>query len=172
MIEFPAWMLAPDFRHPRPDNEAATRNHGAVMTETTIGNLSHAAQQAQHWINELATELGWNERRAYHLLRAVLTAVRDWLSPEEAADLSAQLPTLIRGIYFEGWNPLLSPVSERTKRDFVIRVERDLGHDTNVDFDVAIGAAFRLLDRHISRGESLQVRSSMKKSLRELWPAH
>lgn len=142
------------------------------MTETSIGNFSHAAQQAQQWVNELASELGWNDRRAHHLLRAVLTAVRDWLSPEEAADLSAQLPTLIRGIYFEGWDPALSPAGERKKRDFVLRIARDLGDDPDIDFDVAINAVFRLLDRHISRGESFQVRSSMKKGLRELWPAH
>ena len=142
------------------------------MTETSIAAFSQAAQQAQHWVNELASELSWNERRAYHLLKAVLTSLRDWLSPEEAADLSAQLPTLIRGVYFEGWNPSLSPAKERKKRDFVIRVERDFGYDTNADFDVAINAVFRLLDRHISRGESFQVRNSMKKALRELWPAH
>ena len=142
------------------------------MTETSIGTFSHAAQQAQQWVNELAAELGWNERRSHHLLNAVLTALRDWLSPEEAADLSAQLPTLIRGIYFDGWNPSLSPANERKKRDFTIRVAREFRDDTKVDFDVAINAVFRLLDRHISRGESFQIRSSMKKSLRELWPAH
>jgi uncharacterized protein (DUF2267 family) len=46
------------------------------------------------------------------------------------------------------------------------------GHDMNIDFDMAINAVFRLLDRHISQGESIQVRNSMKKSLRQLWPAH
>ena len=97
------------------------------MTETSIPSFSHAAQQAQQWVNELAEELGWNKQRAYHLLKSVLTALRDWLSPEEVADLSAQLPTLIRGIYFEGWNPSLSPATERKKRDFVIRVESGFG---------------------------------------------
>jgi uncharacterized protein (DUF2267 family) len=142
------------------------------MTETSISNFSHAAQQAQHWVNELATDLGWSERRAYHLLKAVLTTLRDWLSPEEAADLSAQLPTLIRGIYFEGWDPTEAPATERKKRDFVIRVERAFGDETNADFDAAINAVFALIDRHISQGESVQVRASMKKSLRQLWPAH
>jgi uncharacterized protein (DUF2267 family) len=67
---------------------------------------------------------------------------------------------------------VLSRAAERKKRDFVLRVERDFGYDTNVDFDVAVNAVFRLLDRHISRGESVQVRNSMKKALRELWPVH
>lgn len=135
-------------------------------------NFSHAEQQAQQWVNELAEDLGWNERRAYHLLRSVLTTLRDWLSPEEVADLSSQLPTLIRGIYFEGWNPAESPATERRKEDFIIRVERAFVDDTNTDFETAIRAVFSLIDRHISPGESAQVRASMKKSLRRLWPAH
>ena len=95
--------------------------------------------------------------------------LRDWLSPEEMADLSAQLPTLIRGIYFEGWNPP-EPVCERKKRDFVISVRKSFGYESEIDVDKAIGAVFRLLDRHISHGEIVQIRNSMKKSLRELWP--
>ena len=33
------------------------------MTETTIPSFSHAAQQAQQWVNELAEELDWNKQR-------------------------------------------------------------------------------------------------------------
>jgi uncharacterized protein (DUF2267 family) len=39
---------------------------------------------------------------------------------------------LVRGIYLEGWDPLLSPATERKKRDFIIRVERSFGFETNV----------------------------------------
>jgi uncharacterized protein (DUF2267 family) len=41
------------------------------------------------------------------------------------ADLSAQLPALIRGIYFEGWKPEDTPVWERQKANFVSRIEQD-----------------------------------------------
>jgi uncharacterized protein (DUF2267 family) len=142
------------------------------VSDPSVPAFSHAAQQAQQWVNELAEQLGWSDRRAYHLLRVVLTTLRDWLSPEEAADLSAQLPTLIRGVYFEGWDPSNAPVAERKKDDFIARVRRDFGYEINADFDIAVKAAFGLIDRHISQGESVQVRSSMKKSLRHLWPAH
>jgi uncharacterized protein (DUF2267 family) len=143
-----------------------------MMAETSIPNFSHAAEQAQQWVNELAEDLGWSQCHAYHLLKVVLTALRDWLSPEEVADLSAQLPVLIRGIYFEGWDPSVSSATERRRRDFVMRVEHGLGDETNVDYSGAISAVLSLLDRHISQGESVQVRNSMKKSLRQLWPAH
>lgn len=139
------------------------------MSHTSFAGFTHAAQQAQHWVRELAKDLGWSEPSACRLLRSVLHTVRDWLSPAEMADLSAQLPVLVRGIYFEGWNPS-APAPERTKRDFIVSVRNSFGYDEEIDFDVAISAVFKLLDRHISHGEIVQVRNSMKKSLRNLWP--
>jgi len=141
------------------------------MTHTTIAGFTQAAQQAQQWVNELAGDLNWEERRAYRLLRSVLHTLRDWLSPEEMADLSAQLPVLIRGIYFDGWNPPKSQPEERSKEAFVRRVDNDFRDDLLYDADAAISAVFRLLDRHVSEGEITQVRTSMKKPLRNLWPA-
>lgn len=140
------------------------------MTHTSVIGFTHAAEQAQQWVNELAKDLDWSEQSAYRFMKSVLHTLRDWLSPEEMADLSAQLPTLVRGIYFEGWKPSDAPVSERKKRDFVISVRNSFGYEPDVDIDTAIKAVFKLLDRHISHGEIVQVRNSMKKSLRHLWP--
>lgn len=141
-----------------------------ITSSTSLTSFTNAAQQAQQWVNELARDLCWSEQSAYRFLKSVLQTLRDWLPPAEMADLSAQLPVLIRGIYFAGWNPS-APVCERKKRDFVLSVRSSFGYDDNVDFDVAINAVFKLLDRHISKGEIIQVRNSMKKSLRLLWPA-
>ncbi|MGB3644938.1 MAG: DUF2267 domain-containing protein [Mesorhizobium sp.] len=141
------------------------------MTTTTISNFSQAAQQAQHWVNEVAGELDWDVPRAYRLLRAVLHALRDWLPEEETSDLAAQLPTLIRGVFFEGWHPLNGFGNDRRKSDFIVAVRREFGFEDEIDFDQAIGAVFHLLDRHISAGEVDQVRNSMRKTLRQLWPS-
>jgi uncharacterized protein (DUF2267 family) len=139
---------------------------------TTISGFTQAADQAQQWINELAEELGWSERRAHRLFRSVLHALRDWLTQEEMADLAAQLPALIRGIYFEGWKPLGTPVWDRRKDDFVKRIQRDMSNEPLSDPDRAIAAVFRLLDRHLDEGEIAQARNSMKKAMRQLWPTH
>lgn len=141
----------------------------AHMSHTSFADFSHAAQQAQQWVNELARDLCWSEPSACRLLKSVLHTVRDWLSQAEMADLSAQLPVLIRGIYFEGWNPSV-PACGRKKRDFVLSVRDRFGHDDDVDFEAAINAVFKLLDRHISHGGIVQVGNSMKKSLRKSWP--
>jgi uncharacterized protein (DUF2267 family) len=137
---------------------------------TTISGFTQAANQAQQWVNELADDLGWSGRRAHRLLRAVLHALRDWLTTEEMADLAAQLPVLVRGIYFEGWKPSEAPADDRRKDAFVQRVMRDMSEEPPDDADEAIAAVFALLDRHLDAGELLQVRASMKKALRQLWP--
>ena len=142
------------------------------MTHTGITKFSRAAEQAQAWVNELADDLSWSDARSYLLLRSVLHALRDWLEPEEMADLSAQLPLLVRGIYFEGWRGLEPPVPDRSKDAFVGRIAADFANEPPDDADRAIAAVFRLLDRHLSAGEIKQVRNSMKKQLRQLWPTH
>ena len=134
-------------------------------------NFNHSAQQAQQWVNELADDLEWTDRRAYHLLRSVLHALRDWLPQEEMVDLAAQLPTMIRGIYFEGWKPLEAPVWKRRKEDFIARIQEAFSDELLNDPDEAVAAVFSLLDRHVSYGEIEDIRHSMKKPLRELWPA-
>ncbi|TPL12886.1 DUF2267 domain-containing protein [Mesorhizobium sp. B2-4-11] len=139
------------------------------MTHGSATGFTHAAEQAQQWVNELAQDLGLSEQHAHRLLKSVLHTLRDWLTPEEMADLSAQLPTLIRGIYFEGWKPD-TQMWERKRRDFVICVRNSFGYEPDIDIDQAIKAVFTVLDRHISHGEIVQVRNSMKKSLRQLWP--
>ena len=141
------------------------------MGGTSIARFSQAAEQAQQWVNELAGDLGWDERRAYHLLRCVLHALRDFLPHVEMTDLSAQLPVLIRGIYLEGWKPLETPVRDRRKKDFIARVQKAFSDDLLNDPDAAVAAVFRLLARHVSGGEIAEIRDSMKKPLRELWPS-
>ena len=140
------------------------------MSHASAPNFAHAAQQAQQWVNELAEDLGWSEHHAHRLMKSVLQTLRDWLTPEETADLSAQLPTLIRGIYFEGWHPEKAPSWERERRDFEAIVADRFGHEIDADITEGVRAVFRLLDRHLSHGELVQVRNSMRKSLRKLWP--
>jgi uncharacterized protein (DUF2267 family) len=141
------------------------------MAGTSIATFTQAAQQAQQWFNELSDDLDWTDRRAYHLLRSVLHALRDWLPQQEMIDLASHLPTLIRGIFFDGWRPLATPVAGRKKELFIARIQDDFSDGILNDPNAAVAAVFRLLDRHISDGQIADIRHSLKKPLRELWPA-
>ena len=123
------------------------------------------------WLKELAEDLGWGDdrHRAYHALRAVLHPLRDRLRAEEAADLAAQLPMLVRGIYFEGWRPSGKPVKERKREEFLSHVRSEFRNDPEVDVADVVGAVFRLLSRHVSPGEIGDVRGSLPDEIRSLW---
>ena len=69
-------------------------------------------------MNEVYYRVGLvNKQRAYRLLRAVLHSLRDQLTPDTAAHLSAQLPIFERGIFYEGNNPSGMPAAIRDKDD-------------------------------------------------------
>jgi uncharacterized protein (DUF2267 family) len=105
--------------------------------------LSHTVQQTQDWLKELRDNGDLvDEGEAYIVLRAVLHQLRDRLTPEEAVDLSAQLPLIVRGIYFEGWRP------GRTPEKLV----------------------FALLAHHCDPGEIADVIAQLPEELKELWP--
>lgn len=139
---------------------------------TGIASLTHSAEKAQQWVNELAEDLDWDIQKSHRLLRSVLHTLRDWLSRDEMADLAAQLPLLIRGIFFEGWDPSAAPAEDRSKARFVEQVQREMGKDVIENPDRAINQVFRLLERHLDEGELKQVRNSMNKHIRQLWPSH
>lgn len=140
------------------------------MKPTGLAAIDHSPQVVAEWLNLLQLDLGWPDRnRAYMLLRETLHAIRDFLTVDEAADLSAQLPLLIRGIYFEGWVPAKTPVHPRSVDDFLNRVMQPFADDPLIEPDVAVAAVFAVLRRQISRGEYDQVAWAMRQPLRDLW---
>ena len=94
------------------------------MSVVGLESIEHTVQLTHTWINDLDARLGWdNKHRSYRLLRTVLQAIRDWLKVEEAVKFGAQLPELLRGVYYEQWQPAKAPVKKRSKVDFIARVD-------------------------------------------------
>ena len=120
--------------------------------------IDHSVETTHIWLNELAAELGTEDRRyAYRVLRAVLHAVRDRLTVDEAAQLAAQLPELIRGIYYEGWDPSRTPAHYHGSKPFLDRIASEalLAGDSEASY--AAEAVMDVLRHHISAGEFEQV---------------
>ena len=93
------------------------------MSVTSIAAIESSIHTTNTWLKELMEELGWDDRqRAYRALAVVLHALRDRLSVAEAADLGAQLPMLVRGLYYEGWTPKGKPIKERKREDFLAHI--------------------------------------------------
>lgn len=141
------------------------------MSTVGLEGIDHTVQLTHHWINELDERLGWrNKGRSYQLLKCVLQALRDWLPTNEMADLAAQLPTLLRGVYYEHWRPATAPVRHRTKADFLARIDREFVGDVMFPFDQAVTVVFEFLSKKIEGGEIKDVRQALPSDLRALWP--
>ncbi|WP_227982003.1 DUF2267 domain-containing protein [Nocardia spumae] len=70
-----------------------------------------AVNTAHVWLRTVADRLGTDDRAfALRAMRAWLHTVRDRLDVIGAAHFGAQLPELLRGIFYEGWVPAHVPV--------------------------------------------------------------
>jgi uncharacterized protein (DUF2267 family) len=106
---------------------------------------------------------------ALTVLRVVLHQLRDRLTLEEAVDLGAQLPTFIRGVYYEGWQPRSVPHKVHTLQKFVDEVTIKLLPRT-VPAERAIRDVFAILAHHCDPGEISDVISQLPGELKGLWP--
>jgi len=142
------------------------------MTAQGLEIIDQSTHLAHEWINELAGRLDWSSKRsALRFMRVILHRIRDHLLVNEAAQLSAQLPVMIRGFFFEGWVPKNTPIKERNAEDFIAFVEDQMGDTAEYRGRVDIKCVFELINARISRGEVEDVRASLPQDLRDLWPA-
>jgi uncharacterized protein (DUF2267 family) len=131
-----------------------------------------ALRTAGEWMDELRQELGTPDiQSAYRAMRSVLHALRDQLIATESADLAAQLPMLIRGLYYEGYRPTEAPDRIRTCERFLQRIERELVPVVDPDPAEAARAVFTVIQNHVSAGEVCDVCRMLPMEIQSLWPA-
>ena len=130
--------------------------------------LEKMNQHAAIWIEDMMAELHTeNADKAMHALRAGLQALRDRLSVDEAAHLSAQLPLIVRGMFFEGWDPTGKPLRIRHREDFLALVREKFGRDDAAANEI-VRALFRVLQRRVSQGEITDVMTGLPQDLVDL----
>ena len=140
------------------------------MASTPHAGFEHAVQEADRLLKNISDELGHPDVKvAYHALRGTLFALRDRLPPDEALDLAAQLPLLVRGIFFEGYR--LSGKPEKFDRiAFLERVKHEINMVRPTNTEDAARAVLAVLSQRISAGEWDRVRHALPSDLRSLLP--
>jgi uncharacterized protein (DUF2267 family) len=139
------------------------------MQNTGISAIDTTIQKTNIWIKDVMEQLGWNDRhRAYLALRSVLHTLRDRLTIEEATDLGAQLPMLVRGFYYDGWNPSGKPI-KFDKVGFLSNVSQQLLGELDINAEEVTQAVLQVIDKHVTDGEIEDIKSSLPADLREFW---
>ncbi len=145
------------------DADHMPKTHGPTIIE-------RSSEAAHIWFRDVAEGLSTDDMHdAARALRAVLHALRDRLTVEEAAQLSAQLPTLIRGIYFEGWRPGAARRHVHDIDTFLDLVAAEGLMSGRTEASIAVAAVAHVLDEHVSEGELDDVRANLPARLRPLF---
>jgi uncharacterized protein (DUF2267 family) len=141
------------------------------MSATGLEVFDTTLQKTNRWLNDAMGKLHTDSKQtAYLAFRSTLHALRDRMTVEEVAQLAAQLPMLMRGFYYEGWDPTDKPLKLRTREEFLARIERELkGAGEGFAPEPFARAVFAVLEQHLTEGEIRHLKGSMPQTLRELW---
>lgn len=140
------------------------------MSTSGLAVFDKTLQTTHTWLNEIGDTIGPDEQRCYHALRAVLFALRDRLTTEEAFHLSAQLPMLVRGIFWDTYRPAGKPEKLRSREEFLEKIEAAIGQIGPIDPEDCARAVFRVLEHHVPPGELEEVKAMLPEAIRSLFP--
>ena len=121
------------------------------------------------WLNEISADLGPDKQVAWKVLSVVLRKLRDRLPIGLAAHLGAQLPILIRGVYYDQFEPGKLPTECNSREEFVAEVAEWLTDIRPVDPDEAVRSVFKVLSHHVDPCQITKVREALPRSLRQGW---
>jgi uncharacterized protein (DUF2267 family) len=140
------------------------------MTTTGIDSIDKTLHKTNEWLAGISAALEVDDRKvSYTALRAVLHALRDRLPLASVVGLAAQLPMLVRGIYYDGWQPEKGPAHVRSVDEFLGLIERDLPPGMHLDAEDAARAVFRVMDVHLDANETVKIIHLLPRPIQDLW---
>ena len=139
------------------------------MATTGLDVFDRSVHKTNEWLKDLMERLGSDDRRyAYRVLRAYLHVLRDRLTVDEAAQLAAQLPHLLRGVFYEGWDPSRTPETYRDRETFLARLAERAQLAGPTEASVAAEAATAVLRERVAEGEVEDVLQLLPASIRTI----
>src|SRR5215216_4093058 len=140
------------------------------MSASGLDVFDKTLQTTHIWLKDIMDVTGADRQVAWHVLGAVLRAVRDRVPLELAVHLGAELPILVRGAYYDQWSSPGAIERSRTLEEFLARIEQQSGNTRPVNVRDATAAVFRILARHIDRGQVDKIKHSLPEEVRAIWP--
>lgn len=142
------------------------------MSQNGLASFDRTIQATNIWLDDVMVRLPTDDRQmAYRALRTVLQVLRDHLGVAEVASFAAQLPAMVRGVFYEGWQPAGKPLKDRRRASFLARVAEQFTNAFDPSPETICRAVFETLNNQISEGEIENVRQLLPHELRTLWPA-
>lgn len=139
------------------------------MAATGLEVFDRTLQTTNIWLDEVMERIGPDRHAAWHVLGAVLHALRDRVPLELAVHFGAQLPLLVRGLYYDQWHLGVAPTRERSREEFLGRVTDGLRGMRPINPEDATRAVFRTLAHRLDPGVITKVTDALPRPIRGLW---
>lgn len=141
------------------------------MSATGIHTFDSTVQESNLWLHSVMEHMQTEDPHVgFAALKGTLHAVRDRVGPNHAVGLGAQLPMVIRGLYYEGWRVADAQTKERHKADFLDHVRGELPKGASIDPERAVRAVFSVMWEKLDPGETAKLINLFPIELRNLWP--
>jgi uncharacterized protein (DUF2267 family) len=138
------------------------------MSATGLDVFDKTLQTTNIWLNEICDTLGPDRRVAWKVLSVVLHKLRDRLPVPLAAHLGAQLPLLVRGVFYDQFQPEKQPL-KCDFDEFVAEVGEWLSDTRPINPQDAITAVFAVLSHHVAPEQIAKVQNALPADLRDFW---
>ena len=139
------------------------------MSVTGLDVFDKTIHVTNAWLRDIMEEIGPDRQTAWKVLSVVLHQLRDRLPVEVAAHLGAQLPLLVRGVYYDQYQPGEMPADWNSMEELVEEVADWLSDTRPVNPNVAIRAVFGVLSERVPEGQIRKVRHALPRRVREAW---
>jgi uncharacterized protein (DUF2267 family) len=139
------------------------------MPSASVDSIERTVHKTNEWIADLEHELGIDDPAyAWRSLRAFLQVLRDRLTIDEGAHLAAELPQLLRGAFYEGFDPGHQPERIRDRHAFLERLANQAHLDDRDEAARVAAAAMRVLRRRIASGAVDDVLAQLPSEIRQV----
>jgi uncharacterized protein (DUF2267 family) len=139
------------------------------MSLRSVDAIERTVHKTNEWLRELSEELALDDREdAWRILKSYLQLLRDQLTIDEGAQLAAQLPLLLRGAFYEGFDPGRRPAKARNGESFLNLLATRARLRDRDEAARAAEAATLLLRRHVTSGELEDVLSQMPRDVTQV----
>jgi uncharacterized protein (DUF2267 family) len=139
------------------------------MSAQHLEVLDNTLQKTHQWIDAIALDSYTDRHTAYQSLRAVLQTLRDRLPAQEAAHFSAQLPLLIRGIFYEGYRPSEVPIT-LSREEFLEKIRQKIVSGRSLDPLALTRQVFATIDGFLCEGELEKILEVLPRDFNDLLP--
>jgi uncharacterized protein (DUF2267 family) len=139
------------------------------MSEQGLETIESTTQKTHEWLARIAETLHMEKRDAYKALRAVLQTARDRLPVDVAVHFGAQLLMLVRGMYYEGWEPSKVPI-KMSRQEFLDAIVEKIVAGRVIDPVETTENVLAVIASHLGAGEMQKVMHSFPHDLQALFP--